>query len=82
MESLRDQYYVLVLSCSQAMHIVSQIPLINKELSEVSNWFKANKLSVNVIKTIYMIIGTSKMTSTINQTDVILDNAKLDTNKN
>ena len=58
--------------------IVGQIPLINKELLEVSNWFKANKLSVNASKTNYMIMGTPKMTSMIDQTDIILDNTKLD----
>ena len=30
---------------------------INKELQEVPNWFKANKLSVNVGKTNYMLPG-------------------------
>ena len=58
--------------------IVSQIPLINRGLLEVSNWFKANKLSVNATKTNYMIMGTPKMTSMIDQTDIILDNTKLD----
>ena len=58
--------------------IVSQIPLINKELLEVGNWFKANKLSVNATKTNYMIMGSPKMTSMIDQTDIILDNTKLD----
>ena len=58
--------------------IVSQIPLINRELLEVSNWFKANKLSVNATKTNYMIMGTPKMTSMIEQTEIILDNTKLD----
>ena len=58
--------------------IVSQIPLINKELLEVSNWFKANKLFVNSTKTNYMIMGTPNMISMIDQTDTILDNTKLD----
>ena len=31
---------------------------INKELQEVTNWFKANKLSVNARKTNYMLLGT------------------------
>ena len=45
-------------------NIESKINLINKELEEVSNWFKANKLSVNASKTNYMIIGTKHMTRT------------------
>ena len=44
-------------------NIVNEIPVINKELSEISNWFKANKLSVNASKTNYMIMGTPRMTS-------------------
>ena len=51
--------------------------MINRELLEVINWFKANKLSVNATKTNYMIMGTPKMTSMIDQTDIILDNTKL-----
>ena len=44
-------------------NIESQISVVNAELKEVSNWFKTNKLSVNVSKTNYMILGTSHMTS-------------------
>jgi len=43
--------------------IVSKVQLINEELNEVSNWFRANKLSVNATKTNYMILGTPHMTS-------------------
>ena len=43
--------------------ISSKINLINKELSEISNWFKANKLSVNASKTNYMMLGTSHITN-------------------
>ena len=41
----------------------SKIDLINKELNEISNWFKANKLSVNASKTNYMILGISHITN-------------------
>ena len=43
--------------------IPSKINLINNELRETSNWFKANKLSVNASKTNYMMLGTSHMTN-------------------
>lgn len=43
--------------------IVSKIPLMNTELLEVSNWFKAKKLSVNASKTNFMIMGTSHTTN-------------------
>ena len=39
-------------------NIENQINRINEELKEVSNWFKANKLSVNASKTNYMILRT------------------------
>ena len=66
-------------------HIVNDIPVINKELSEVSNWFKTNKLSINAGKTNYMIMGTPRMTSIISaddstlqyDIDIILDDTKL-----
>ena len=41
----------------------NEINVVNKELKEVSNLFKANKLSVNADKTNFMILGTPKMTS-------------------
>ena len=61
--------------------IVSKIPMINRELLEVSNWFKANKLSVNATKTNYMIMGTQHMTSmedhSVSNLDIILDKTKV-----
>ena len=42
--------------------IANKINLINKELSEICNWFKAYKLSVNASKTNYMMLGTSHTT--------------------
>ena len=61
--------------------IVSKIPVINRELSEVSYWFKANKLSVNATKTNYMIMGTQHMTSmeykNVSNVDIYLDKTKL-----
>ena len=38
--------------------LVSKTSEINKELQEVTNWFKVNKLSVNAGKTNYMMLGT------------------------
>ena len=43
--------------------IATKINLINKELSEICNWFKANKLSVNASKANYMMLGTSHTTN-------------------
>ena len=55
--------------------------MINRELSEVSNWFKVNKLSVNATKTNYMIMGTQHMTSmedhSVRNVDIILDKTML-----
>jgi len=58
-------------------NIESQIYFVNEQLKEVSNWFKANKLSVNASKTNYMLLGTPQMTS-INHIDIILDNTLLE----
>ena len=49
----------------------SKINVVNEALEEVSNWFKANKLSVNASKTNFMILGTPKMTSTKTHQDLI-----------
>ena len=43
--------------------IATKINLINKELCEICNWFKVNKLSVNASKTNYMMLGTSHSTN-------------------
>ena len=40
----------------------NNIDVVNKELLEVNNWVKANKLSVNASKTNYMILGTQNAT--------------------
>ena len=37
-----------------------KINVVNEELEEVGNWFKANKLSVNTSKSNFMILGTLK----------------------
>ena len=60
-------------------NIENQINLIN-ELNEVSNWFKANKLSINASKTNYMILGTPHIVSRLDEPDinVILDNTYLE----
>ena len=58
----------------------NQINRINEELREVSNWFKANKLSVNASKTNYMILRTPRMVSTMDElnVNVILDSTALE----
>ena len=56
------------------------ISIVNKELSEVGNWFKANKLSVNASKTNYMILGTPHMTLSRVRDDLtlVLNNTSLE----
>ena len=60
--------------------INSKINMVNEELQEVNNWFKANKSSINASKTNFMILGTPHMTSTKAREDlnVILDNTALE----
>ena len=50
--------------------IATKINLINKELSEICSWFKANKLSVNASETNYMMLGTSHTTNKCNYGNV------------
>ena len=59
--------------------LLNKTNIVNNELKEVSNWFKANKLSINASKTNFMILGTSFMTSKI-QSDlkISLNNTQLD----
>ena len=61
--------------------ISSKTNTINEELKEVSNWFKANKLSVNASKTNYMILGTPHMTSrkTSDNSNIVLNDTILET---
>ena len=56
-------------------NISSKTNTINDELKEVSNWFKANKVSVNASKTNYMILGTPHMTSrkTSDNSNIVLN---------
>ena len=70
-------------------NIASQINFINRELLEVSNWFKANNLSVNTSKINFMVLGTPQKTkyshnvadtneeSDVPNTSVILDGTEL-----
>ena len=59
---------------------VAKTNTINEELKEVSNWFKANKLSVNDGKTNYMILGTPHMTSrkTSDNSNIVLNDTILE----
>ena len=58
--------------------IRSKFGLINNELKEVSNWFRANKLSVNATKTNYMVLGTPHMTS--KNKNAIIDDVNVSAN--
>ena len=59
--------------------LASKIDVVNNELKEVTNWFKANRLSVNAKKTNYMLLGTRQRN--LKQDDNIfieLDNTRLE----
>ena len=48
--------------------------MINNELQKVTDWFKANKLSINIDKTNFMIMGTPQKTFKFkNDVSVLLD---------
>ena len=59
--------------------VISKFDMINKELQEVTNWFKANKLSVNASKTNHMLLGTNHKLSRLDESaSIILDNTNLE----
>lgn len=46
---------------------------VNNELVKLSEWFRANKLSLNVSKTNYIVFGNKHISSDINQFKLCLD---------
>ena len=66
-----------VFYCHKNLSVLCDI--MNNELKEICNWFKANKLSLNAKKTNLMFMGTSKQTSSIDNENVsiYLDGCKL-----
>ena len=58
---------------------ISKFDMIDSELQEVTNWFKANKLSVNASKTNYMLLGTNYKLSQLDESaSIILHNTNLE----
>ena len=46
-------------------HIKVIEPLMNADLKHVSSWLIANKLTLNVIKTVYMVVGSRQRLATL-----------------
>ena len=46
-------------------HIKVIEPLMNADLKHVSSWLIANKLTLNVIKTVYMVVGSKQRLATL-----------------
>ena len=57
--------------------IDNMVNVLNNELSEICNWFKCNKLSLNTDKTNLMFLGTRHQTKNINSTHILLDGCEL-----
>ena len=54
-------------------------PLLNRDLDMIHEWLKANKLSLNVAKTKYMLIGTrQKVLSMQFNLDISLDSKQIE----
>ena len=51
--------------------------IVNRELQGVMQWFKANRLSVNLKKTNFVIFGTSAKIRTSKACEIYLDNIKI-----
>jgi hypothetical protein len=50
---------------------------MNIELNKLLDWFNANKLSINVKKTHFMIFGKNNRLP-IHQIDIMIDNCKVE----
>lgn len=50
---------------------------INSVLSELSNWFSSNKLTVNYSKCSYIIFGPKILTNQVNNLNLMLNNVKI-----
>ena len=51
--------------------------VLNKDLHIISNWFKFNKLSLNVAKTIYMIFKNKYSPTASIDVNILIDNNQL-----
>ena len=49
---------------------------LNKDLVELGNWLSANKLSANLVKTEYMILGTAPKLKELDYSPMIKLNGK------
>jgi hypothetical protein len=53
-------------------------PMVNNELKLISNWFKLNKLSLNIKKTNYMVFKNKHSTKKDQEYKIVIDNNNLD----
>ena len=80
MYSLRIQYHILYADDTCVLisgnHLNDLIDRLNTELISLNSWFKANKLSLNTKKIIFMIFHRSRIKpNVINK--VVIDNHQL-----
>ena len=52
--------------------------IVNAELAKVLNWFRANKLSLNVKKTNFILFGSKKIPDTVDKFSVSIDGLLLE----
>lgn len=51
---------------------------INRDLSKLSSWFSTNRLTLNVSKSKFILIGSPKKLSTCNDVNVVIDDSPLE----
>ena len=51
--------------------------VLNEEILGVSEWFKANKLTLNIAKTKFMIFGTPNKTKSLDQIKIKIDDKEI-----
>ena len=52
--------------------------IIDTELSKISQWFKLNKLSLNLKKTNFIVFHSKTKKSSTNNLDIYIDNIELE----
>ena len=63
------------LTCADKM-LYKALEKLNKDLVELGNWLSANKLSANLVKTEYMILGTAPKLKALDYSPMIKLNGK------
>ena len=75
-------YFILFADDTNIMYADNSINnltlTVNRELNKLACWFKANKLSLNLKKTVFMMFGSKKLSATQNCINVVIDGCTIE----